>query len=125
MSRGSVFVGLMFLGMGIGLIFDQAGAGTLIGMGLGFIALALIPKKYKRGDVVYIEMQSKLGQIAKIIIGLLFIIGGLYLAGLLTIPEFIARNIGAFFLIAIGLLLIIKALFELSKSFSKTSTESS
>ncbi len=125
MSRETVFAGLMFLGMGVGLIFDQAGAGTLIGMGLGFIALALIPKKYKRGDVVYIETQSKLGQIVKIIIGLLFIIGGLHLAGVLTIPEFVAKNIGALFLIAIGLLLVTKALLELLKSPSKASTKSS
>ena len=32
------FVGFMFLGIGVGLFFDNVQAGTMIGMGLGFIA---------------------------------------------------------------------------------------
>lgn len=32
----------MFVGMGLGEIFDQAGIGTLIGMGVGYIAEAII-----------------------------------------------------------------------------------
>ena len=36
-SKG-YFVGFMFLGIGIGILFDNVQAGTMIGMGLGFIA---------------------------------------------------------------------------------------
>ena len=32
-----MFVGCMFLGIGIGLLVDNVQAGTLIGMGIGFI----------------------------------------------------------------------------------------
>ena len=32
------FVGFMFLGIGIGLLLGNVQAGTMIGMGLGFIA---------------------------------------------------------------------------------------
>jgi len=39
---GLVFVGLMFLGAGVGLLVGHTGAGALIGMGLGFIAMALL-----------------------------------------------------------------------------------
>ena len=35
--KNSIFVGCMFLGIGIGLYLGEAGVGTLIGMGVGFI----------------------------------------------------------------------------------------
>lgn len=35
------FIGFMFAGMGIGKLTDYTGAGTLIGMALGFVALAI------------------------------------------------------------------------------------
>ena len=34
----SVFIGSMFVGLGVGAFFDQEGAGMLIGMGVGYIA---------------------------------------------------------------------------------------
>jgi len=39
---GLAFVGLMFLGAGVGLLVGHTGAGALIGMGLGFVAMALL-----------------------------------------------------------------------------------
>lgn len=44
-SGGIAFVGCMMLGIGIGILFDQAGAGVMIGMGVGFLAMAIIGKK--------------------------------------------------------------------------------
>lgn len=40
-----LFVGCMFLGMGIGFLLDQIGAGMFIGMGVGFIASAFYKKE--------------------------------------------------------------------------------
>ena len=40
--EGLVFTGFLFLGIGIGLLLGRVAVGTLIGMGLGFLAMALI-----------------------------------------------------------------------------------
>jgi len=44
---GIVFVGCIVLGMGIGALVGQAGPGTLIGVGVGFIAMAMARAKGK------------------------------------------------------------------------------
>jgi len=36
-----IFIGFMFIGIGIGSAFDQEGVGTMVGMGVGFIASAI------------------------------------------------------------------------------------
>ena len=44
----SVFIGSMFVGMGIGMIFDQTGNGMFIGLGVGYIASAIIESANKK-----------------------------------------------------------------------------
>ncbi|HGY08871.1 MAG TPA: hypothetical protein ENK37_02295 [Oceanithermus profundus] len=41
-ARNRIFVGFMFVGMGIGWLFDQLVPGLFIGMGVGFIVQALL-----------------------------------------------------------------------------------
>ncbi|MBP6623857.1 MAG: hypothetical protein KA198_01715 [Chitinophagaceae bacterium] len=41
-----VFTGCMFIGIGIGMAFGQPGTGVLVGMGVGFIAYAIL--RYKK-----------------------------------------------------------------------------
>ncbi|MCE4599563.1 MAG: hypothetical protein F7C81_05140 [Desulfurococcales archaeon] len=53
MSRGVeglVFVGFMFIGMGIGMLLDRVAVGTLIGMGIGFIAMAILRIKASKSE---------------------------------------------------------------------------
>ena len=40
----NIFVGCMFIGIGLGFLFEHIPAGTMIGMGVGFIAKQLYPK---------------------------------------------------------------------------------
>ena len=44
-DRSNVFVGFMFLGMGLGWLLGHLAAGLFIGMGLGFIAQGLLEEK--------------------------------------------------------------------------------
>ncbi|HLR02186.1 MAG TPA: hypothetical protein VK111_05515 [Virgibacillus sp.] len=45
-ERGGVaFVGCIILGTGIGMLFDNAGAGGTIGVGAGFLAMAFLGRK--------------------------------------------------------------------------------
>lgn len=37
-----IFIGCMFVGMGIGMYFDKMSIGVLIGMGVGFIASSIV-----------------------------------------------------------------------------------
>ena len=39
-----VFVGCMFVGMGVGYIIDNLVGGMFVGMGIGFIAMIFSPK---------------------------------------------------------------------------------
>jgi hypothetical protein len=43
--KSGIFVGCMFLGIGIGMYLGETGVGTMIGMGIGFILERLYSKK--------------------------------------------------------------------------------
>ena len=43
-----LFIGCMFTGMGIGKLFDHTDTGILIGMGIGFMAYAVV--SFKKGS---------------------------------------------------------------------------
>ena len=43
--EGKIFVGCMFVGIGIGMLFGETGSGTMVGMGVGFIADSIYSKK--------------------------------------------------------------------------------
>lgn len=41
-AGGVVFVGCMFIGMGLGYFFNQFAVGLFIGMGVGFVGMGLV-----------------------------------------------------------------------------------
>jgi len=74
-KRGGIFVGFMFLGLGIGMLFGNAGAGVIIGMGIGFILSELFER---RGAIEYEEVKKRIKRnygirLASGLLGILFI----------------------------------------------------
>ena len=43
--KNPIFVGCMFVGIGIGMYLGETGAGSMVGMGVGFIFRGLYSKK--------------------------------------------------------------------------------
>ena len=40
-AGGLLFVGCIIIGLGVGMLFDAAGIGSIIGVGAGFITMAI------------------------------------------------------------------------------------
>lgn len=116
-SRWNVFLACMFIGLGIGMIFDQAGAGIIIGMGVGFLLEGLLESVSTEKKEVFEERRvaygsrarNVLGAVVLAVIGIGFIFGGLSLAGLIVIPEYLWRSLGALIIIALGIAFLLGA----------------
>ncbi len=125
MGDWRVFTACMFLGLGIGMLFGEAGAGIIVGMGVGFLLEGITSKpKASREERVGREVETVLektyesrvlGSLVLILIGVGFIVGGLSMADLISLPDIVWRSIGAVFMIAIGLLFLVLALHTAKK----------
>jgi len=55
-----IFVGCMFIGIALGLYYNEVAIGTLLGMGVGFIARGLINLNREKKDDTTNESQQNL-----------------------------------------------------------------
>jgi len=100
-TSGLVFVALMFIGAGIGLMFGRPDVGGAIGMGLGFLAMALLKSRYAEiKPEKSATIGHKEGAALLAIVGILFIAGGISLLLGITIPW---EVVGGALAVAVGL----------------------
>ncbi len=81
---GLIFVALMFIGAGIGLLFGRPDVGGCIGMGVGFIAMALARVYEIRVRGGSIEFGGWFGFVVLSAIGIALIVVGI---SLITFSE--------------------------------------
>jgi len=74
--RGLLLVGCMFIGSGLGLAVDQVAVGGALGLGVGFIAMALVRTD---ADPIQLRIPTSLSGLTLVLVGIGFIIGGLSL----------------------------------------------
>ena len=101
MSVG-IFIGFMFLGLGLGMLYGNTGAGLLIGMGIGFIVSSLLSK----GKRIFIEagVTHRSILITSLILGGILIFFGLWVLGIITISW---NVIAGFLLLLLGIAFIV------------------
>ncbi len=102
---GTIFVAFMFIGLGIGMLFDEPGAGVIIGMGVGFIAGTLMREGGRTELPRYrLALPTNAPQVFMVGLGALFISWGVLILYGVKIPWDI---VVAASLIVIGLAFLV------------------
>jgi len=98
---GMLFVGCLFIGIGLGLLFNRPDIGATTGMGVGFILLALVRV---RGTPVEVSLPPRIGGYFLLLVGIFLIFVGL---SFLMEWEFIFPYLFGVFVILLGVGFII------------------
>ncbi len=99
-----IFVGCMFMGMGLGVIFGNVGAGTLIGMGVGFMLSSVI--RVERGPIrVHVHRPRIVLSAVSLIMGIFFVVLGLVELGVIEIESTKTLLGSALLLVGIALMI--------------------
>ena len=96
----------MFVGLGLGMIFGESGAGVIFGMGVGFLLSAFLRiERLEKGFAVRIP--RSLGGVALILVGIAFILLGFQILGFMSVE--LVRYAGGLALIGLGILFLVGA----------------
>jgi hypothetical protein len=95
-KTGGIFIpAFLFIGIGIGLLVGQPGAGALTGIGAGFIAMAVARTMEGTGGGIH----SSAPVFISFLVGLMFVLAGI---GLVYFPTMLWPYLGAAVLILLG-----------------------
>jgi len=97
----------MFIGGGIGLLFGRPDVGGAVGMGVGFLLMAILRDKRVKSSQAIINLPRSFGQIALCSVGALMIIFGFLI---LYRPELIYPYLIGMGVILIGILIFLAGL---------------
>ena len=113
---GMVFVACMFIGAGIGLIFDRPDVGGAIGMGVGFLLMGLIKAGRVKVQPVAIGLPRTLPPALMIVLG-----GFMVAAGVLMVykPEWLYPYVASLAAISLGVLVLAAGLASLTRRLSE------
>lgn len=104
---GLVFVACMFIGGGIGLLFGRPDVGGAIGMGVGFLLMAIFRSRKVESSRVVISLPRSFGQMVLCLIGALMIISGFLI---LYHPELLYPYLVGVGVILTGMLIFLAGL---------------
>ena len=94
---GGIFIpAFLFIGIGIGLLFGLPGEGALVGLGVGFLAMAIARTREGMGT----GLHSSAPVVISILVGFMFIAAGI---GLIYFPAMLWPYLGAAVLILLGI----------------------
>ncbi len=97
-----IFVGFMFIGLGIGLLLGEPGAGILLGMGLGFILASFIAIEDNR---VSLSIPNPIVGSVFIVLGIVFILMGLEVSGVIILE--IMKYAGGLIIVLLGIIFLL------------------
>lgn len=104
---GLAFVACMFIGAGIGLAFGRPDIGGAIGMGVGFLVMAMIRSKGVEAPPLTVSLPKSFGQIVLSIAGVLIIVSGLLL---LFNPELLYPYVVGIGVVVMGIAVLLGGL---------------
>jgi hypothetical protein len=96
-SSGLFIPACLFLGLGIGLAFGQAGVGVLIGLGVGFVAMSFVKIKSEPTEVT---LPSSTAGYFLVLLGLALVVTGI---GLIFFPTALYPYIVGVFIALFGI----------------------
>lgn len=105
--EGLAFVACMFIGGGIGLAFGRPDVGGAIGMGVGFLLMAMLRAKKVEPTPITLSLPKSFGQLALSTVGVLVTVSGLCL---LYNPELLYPYVIGAGIVIIGLLILLAGL---------------